>query len=65
MEKIDYKKRYYVVYLSEFYPAGFLNDVEDTFDTIEEAIEFAKNKFIFGYYDIYDRIECEFIELDN
>lgn len=54
MEELDFKKRYYVVYISEYYPVGFLGDVYFTSNSIEECKEFGDN-FKPNDYSIFDR----------
>jgi len=36
MEK-DFKKRFWVYVIAEYYPSGGVHDVEDTFDSLHEA----------------------------
>ena len=37
---IDLTKRYYLFSISEYYPAGGLSDVEETFDNLDEALTY-------------------------
>jgi hypothetical protein len=50
--------RYLVFCSDQYYPLGGLDDLEDCFDTIEEAKKFItglENRY--DYVQIYDRIE--------
>ncbi len=49
-------KRYLVFTYSSYYPLGGMSDMKESFDTIEEAIEFIK-KDDYDYKELYDRVE--------
>ncbi len=49
-------KRYLVFQCSCYYPAGGLDDLTGSFDTIEEAIQKIKEDKR-DYNEIYDRVE--------
>lgn len=34
---IDYKKQYWVYVITEYYPAGGVQDLEDTYDNLPDA----------------------------
>jgi hypothetical protein len=59
--KRDYKRRYYLFTCSEYYPVGGLDDVEATFDTIEEALNY-KPDYFSDFNTLWDRIEAEIIK---
>ena len=52
-------KRFAVYSYSAYYPQGFLGDVEETFDSFEEAMEFSKtiNDDVVGVFDFDTRID--------
>ncbi len=59
-------KRFMVAGYYQNYPSGFLDDVVGSFDTLQEAIDFADGdmlditiygKFTYEYVGIFDRIE--------
>lgn len=55
-------KRFMVFRCNTYYPEGGLSDVDESFDTLEEAIKFCKER----YYDfryIFDRIEGKIVEV--
>lgn len=49
-------KRYLLFEYYQYYPGGGIGDMTNSFETIEEAVEAAKNSK-YDYQDIYDRIE--------
>lgn len=49
-------KRYLVFTYDTYYPGGGMSDMEASFDTIQEAVEFF-NKRKYDHGEIYDRIE--------
>lgn len=49
-------KRYLLFGYDTYYPLGGMNDLIDSFDTIEEAIDAIKNDNS-DCHEIYDRIE--------
>jgi hypothetical protein len=61
-KNIDLQKRYYVFTYNQYYPGGGLEDVEATFDDVEEAIKFAENADD-DYVDVFDKQLGAFIEI--
>lgn len=61
----DFKKRYWVFGIEEYYPAGGIDDVEDTFDTLAEAELFFDNRRVkytdtlFEIWNMEDRIKLK------
>jgi hypothetical protein len=52
-------KRFAVYSYSTYYPQGFLEDIEETFNSLEEAMEFAQtiNDDAVGVFDFDTRID--------
>lgn len=49
-------KRYLVFTYDDFYPSGGMTDLKESFDDIDEALEFIKNqKYVNA--ELYDRID--------
>lgn len=51
-------KRYLVFGFCQYYPAGGLGDVSESFDSPAEAIEWAKD-LTYDYVVVWDRIDDE------
>jgi len=52
-------KRFAVYSYGTYYPQGFLEDIDETFNSFEEAMEFAKtiNDDVVGVFDFDTRID--------
>lgn len=61
-------KRYLVFGIFDCYPSGGISDLEDSFDTLEEAIGFItikiENETLINSFQIYDRIEGREVEFE-
>jgi len=57
---LDFNKRYWYVKIEQYYPLGFLEDVEATCDTLEEVGTFHLNDLM-GQY-VWDSIKREFLK---
>lgn len=57
-------KRYLVFGCFTYYPLGGLDDLLDTFDSIDECHGLINND-VYDYYYIYDRIEGVKVEFTN
>lgn len=58
-------KRFLVFGIYRYYPSGGMDDLNDSFETVEEAVKHTKE--IFDKYDsvdIYDRIEGVSLNVD-
>ena len=55
-------KRFLVFFYYQYYPDGGLGDLDNTFDTIKEAVEYIEreNK---DFYDLYDRVEGQSVNI--
>jgi hypothetical protein len=47
MDKIDFKKQFFIFSFADYYPSGGLNDVRGTYDTLEEAKQACTDDSIF------------------
>lgn len=56
-------KRYLVFEIYEYYPLGGMSDLHSSFNTLNEAIDFAKTLTAYDY-QIYDRIEGRQVLID-
>lgn len=63
-EPLEEIKRFMVFEYLSYYPAGGLGDWMESFDSKEEAIEYAK-KTTYDNTDIFDRIEGIIIDEDS
>lgn len=55
-------KRFLVIAYDDYYPMGGLHDVKDSFDTKEEAVQFAETE-TYENVEVYDRIDDELIQV--
>lgn len=56
-------KRFLYFKAADFYPNGGLSDLEETFDTISEAVDFIKRNLADRMH-LYDRVEGVGIDLE-
>lgn len=58
-------KRYLVFQYRGYYPNGGIGDLIESFDYIQEAIEFInRNEGYYEFHHIYDRVEGVDVELN-
>lgn len=64
MDKFQELQRFLVFWVEHYYPNGPENDLEDSFQKYEEALNFIQsNPRSCGYYIIFDCDERKFIEV--
>lgn len=59
----DLKKRYWFITYDNYYPSGGLEDVDSTYDTIEEFEKALPSLWVYENKFLFDRIECKYIQL--
>jgi len=57
-------KRFLVFFYYQYYPDGAFGDLDSTFDTIQEAINYIDSNQK-DFYDLYDRVEGQNINIKD
>ena len=68
MSEIELKKRFWVFEIEQYYPGGGLSDICGTFDRLDDARKFAKDRgddFRVYIFDVDERIEVNIYTTDE